>query len=188
MRGGGRRAIQRPPEHPREVASVSQLDQFESVFRAAVRAVYTPAPVAVQRVLVVTDLHAARAEQAFVARRITVAHAAFEHVGHGLEAAVRMVGKTGDIVARVVGAEGIEHQERVEPPLQVLGQDTDELDAGAVLGGLAGDETLDVAGCCHGWDRHGSKGSADAPANRCRGLTNRLNRSESRRAGDSRPA
>ncbi|MCA9545388.1 MAG: hypothetical protein KC613_13385 [Myxococcales bacterium] len=46
---------------------MSQLDQFESVFRAAVRAVYTPAPVAVQRVLVVTDLHAARAE-AFGAR------------------------------------------------------------------------------------------------------------------------
>ncbi len=41
---------------------MSQLDDFESVFRAAVRAVYAPSPVTLARVLVVTDLQAVRAD------------------------------------------------------------------------------------------------------------------------------
>ena len=71
-----------------------------------------------------------------MAGRIAVAHAPGDHVGHGLEAAVRVVGKAADVVARVVGAEGVEHQERVEPVLQVVGQHAGQLDAGAVVRGL----------------------------------------------------
>ena len=74
-----------------------------------------------------------------------------EHVGHGLEAAVRVVGETGDVVVGSVAAEGIEHQERVEPALQVLRQHARQLDAGAVAGGLAGDQAFDGAGLGDGW-------------------------------------
>jgi hypothetical protein len=91
-------------------------------------------------------LHAAVAQQPFVAARVAVPQAAGDHVGHGLEAAVRMVWKAADVVARVVGAEGVEHQIRVEPALQVLRQHAGQLDARAIAGGLAGDEALDLAG------------------------------------------
>jgi hypothetical protein len=64
------------------------------------------------------------AMQAFVAGAVAVAHAALEHVGHGLEAAVRVVGEAADVVARVVGAEGVEHQEGVEP-VDLLGEGFD---------------------------------------------------------------
>jgi hypothetical protein len=63
-------------------------------------------------------LHAAVFQQAFVAGAVAVAHAAGEHVGDGLEAAVRVVGEAADVVAGLVGAEGVEHQEGVEPALQ----------------------------------------------------------------------
>ena len=83
-------------------------------------------------------------DQALVAGRIAVAHAPVEHVAHGFEAAVRMVGEAADVVARVVGTEGVEHQEGVEPALQVLREHAGELDAGTVAGGLAGDQALDA--------------------------------------------
>ena len=53
-------------------------------------------------------------EQAVVALVVAVAHAPGEHVGHGLEAAMRMIGEAGDVVVGVVGAELVEHQERIE--------------------------------------------------------------------------
>ena len=90
-------------------------------------------------------LHAARLEQADVADAVAVAHAALEHDRHGLEAAVRMVGKAADVVGRGIAAEGVEHQERVEPALQRLGQDAGQADAGAVGGRLAADGALDAA-------------------------------------------
>ncbi len=103
-------------------------------------------------------LHAAGAEQAFVAGGVAVPHAAVEHVGHGLEAAVRMVGEAGDVVAGVVGAEGIEHQERVEPALQVLREHAGELDAGTVARGLAGDDPVDRARVVDGFRGGGCAG------------------------------
>ena len=49
-----------------------------------------------------------------VAEMILVAHVAVEHIGHGLEAAMRMRGEAGDIVVGIFGREMIEHQERIE--------------------------------------------------------------------------
>ena len=102
-------------------------------------------------------LHIAIAQQPFVAGRITVPHTAFEHIGDGLEPPVRMVGEAADIVAGLLGAEGIEHQEGVEPALQILRQHASQLDPGAIAGGEAGDQAFDQArlgqrgiGCvCH---------------------------------------
>ncbi len=62
-------------------------------------------------------LHAAVGQQPFVAGRVAMAHAAGDHVGDGLEAAVRMIGKAGDVVAGLVGTKRVEHQERIEPML-----------------------------------------------------------------------
>lgn len=59
-------------------------------------------------------LYAAGLEQAAIAEVVFVAHTPFEHVGHGLEAAVRVRREASDIVVRVLGIELVEHQERVE--------------------------------------------------------------------------
>ncbi len=59
-------------------------------------------------------LHATGLQQADVAHVVFVAHASFEHVGDGLEAAVRVRREAGDVVVRIVGAEFVEHQEGVE--------------------------------------------------------------------------
>ena len=90
-------------------------------------------------------LHAAGLEQADVADAVAVAHAPVEHDRHGLEAAVRVVGKAADVVARGIAAEGVEHQERIEAALQRLRQHARQLDAGAVGGRLAADDALDAA-------------------------------------------
>ena len=106
-------------------------------------------------------LHAARLEQADVADAVAVAHAALEHDRHGLEAAVRMVGKAADVVGRGIAAEGVEHQERVEPALQRLGQDAGQADAVAVGGRLAADDALDAARA------EGSGGGGGVHATQC---------------------
>ncbi len=59
-------------------------------------------------------LHAAGAEQARVALIVAVPHAAREHVGDGLEAAMRMVREAREVVVGIVGAELVEQQERIE--------------------------------------------------------------------------
>ena len=60
-------------------------------------------------------LHAAALEIARVTEMILMAKVPVEHVGHGLEAAVRMRRKPGDVVVRVVGRKRVQHQEGVEP-------------------------------------------------------------------------
>ena len=100
-------------------------------------------------------------EQADVADAVAMAHAALEHDRHGLEAAVRMVGKAADVVGRGIAAEGVEHQERVEPALQRLRQDAGQADAVAVGGRLAADGALDAARA------EGSGGSGGVHATQC---------------------
>ena len=81
-------------------------------------------------------LHAAILQQAFMAGAVAMPHAPGDHVGDGLETTVRMIGKAGDVVVGLVAAKGIEHQERVEPVLQVLRQHPGQFDASAVGSGL----------------------------------------------------
>ena len=59
-------------------------------------------------------LHVAGAEAAAVAEAVAVLDVAGEHVGDGLDAAVRMPREAGEIVVRVVVAEVVEQQERIE--------------------------------------------------------------------------
>src|SRR3546814_3329131 len=91
-------------------------------------------------------LHAAGDQQALVAVVVLVAHSAVEHVGHGLEAAVRMAGETGDVVLGLVGAELVEQQERIELRQRLAADDAGELDPGAVRRGGAADLADDAGG------------------------------------------
>ena len=90
-------------------------------------------------------LHAPGLEQADVADAVAMAHAALLHDGHGLEAAMRMVGKAADVVGGGIAAEGIEHEKGIEALLQRLGQNARQLDAVAVGRGLAANDALDAA-------------------------------------------
>ena len=91
-------------------------------------------------------LHAAGHEHALVAVVVAVTHATIEHVGDGLEAAVRVIGKAGDVVLGPVGAELIEHEERIKVRQLRLADDAAQLDAGAIRGRHASHDTLHRAG------------------------------------------
>ena len=58
--------------------------------------------------------------------------AARDHVRDRLEAAMRMIREPGEVVLRLVGAELVEHQERIDPPQERRADDTRELHACAV--------------------------------------------------------
>ena len=53
-------------------------------------------------------LHAARLEKTGVSVIVAMPHAPFEHVRHGFESTMRMIGKTAGVVHRVVGTEFVE--------------------------------------------------------------------------------
>ncbi|SST11330.1 Uncharacterised protein [Acinetobacter baumannii] len=95
-------------------------------------------------------LYAAGLEQAAIAEVVFVAHTPFEHVGHGLEAAVRVRRETGDIVIRVLGIELVEHQERVEAFRGRAADHAGQADAGAIGGGVAGMQFEDITVAGHG--------------------------------------
>ena len=60
-------------------------------------------------------LHVPRADHAVVATGVDVLHGAFEQVGHGLEAAVGMGGRTDGLTGRVLrGSHLVEQQEGIE--------------------------------------------------------------------------
>jgi len=58
-------------------------------------------------------LHVAGAERAAIAKTVAVLDRAREHIGDGLDAAMRMPGETGEIIGRPIVAEIIEQQERI---------------------------------------------------------------------------
>src|SRR5690606_22932629 len=91
-------------------------------------------------------------QQAFIAVVVLVAHAAVEHVGHGLEAAVGMARETGDVVFGPVGAELVEQQERIQVGQRGAADHAGEPDSGAVGRGGAAD-LADDAGVL---GRHGA--------------------------------
>ncbi|MNT06635.1 hypothetical protein D3C72_1413120 [compost metagenome] len=107
-------------------------------------------------------LRAAVLQQPLVAGAVAMAHAASQHVGDGLEAAVRVIGEAADVVILAVGAEGIEHQERVQPALQVLRQHAGQLDAGAVGRGDAPHDAVHGARALHAFRGGGGNGGEGA--------------------------
>ena len=59
-------------------------------------------------------LNAPRPELAAVAFVVFMPHRAREHIGHGLEPAVWVIGKAGDVVGALRGLELVEKKERIE--------------------------------------------------------------------------
>jgi len=89
-------------------------------------------------------LDASRGDDARVAGAVPVPYAPGEHVRDGLEAAVRMIGEAGDVFLRIVRAERVEQQERVQTALQIVGEDARQSHAGAVGRRLPGHLSLDL--------------------------------------------
>ncbi len=81
-------------------------------------------------------LHIACGHAALVAERIAVRHFAGENISDGLDAAVRMPGEAGEIVGRILVAEIIEQEERVEFVRFAEAEGALQLDAGTFDGGL----------------------------------------------------
>src|SRR5882724_12030239 len=88
---------------------------------------------------------ASRGDDALVAGAVPVPYASSEHVRHSLEAAVRMIGEAGDVFLRIIRAEGVEQQKRVETALQIVGEDARELDTRAVGRSLPGHLAFDLS-------------------------------------------
>ena len=74
---------------------------------------------------------------------------AFQHIGDGLDAAMRMPGKALQILLGIVIAEVVHHQERVEHVGVAEAEHAVEMDAGTLHGGGGAGLELD------GTDRHG---------------------------------
>ena len=81
-------------------------------------------------------LHVTRAEVALVAEAVAVLDRAREHISDGLDAAVGMPGKAGEIIARAVVAEIVEQQKRVELAGIAEAEGAPQFYAGALHGGL----------------------------------------------------
>ena len=91
-------------------------------------------------------LHAARAKIADVAEMIAMLHAAIEHVGHGLETAMRMRREARNVVAGIIGAELVEHQERIQPQARLAAEAAAQFYPRAVARRDRGNDLLQCAG------------------------------------------
>ena len=94
-------------------------------------------------------LHVARAQRAAIAEAVAMLDGAGEHIGDGLDAAMRMPRKAGAVILRPVVAEIVEQQERVEVAGVAEPERAAQLDAGAFHGGRGLDDAL------HGTNGHG---------------------------------
>src|SRR5262249_20977571 len=96
-------------------------------------------------------------EIAAIAEAVAMVDAAGQHVGDGLDSAMRMPRKTGAILLRPVVAEIVEQQERIEFRGVAEAESAAQMHAGALESGLGRCNAFDGA------DRHG--GSSPGLAN-----------------------
>src|SRR5690606_34345467 len=92
-------------------------------------------------------------------------HVPFEHVGDGLEAAVRVRREAGDVVVGILRAELVEHQVGIEALQVGAADDPGQAHAGAVRGRLTGMDGENGSQLGHGtppeWEcRHVSAGKS----------------------------
>ena len=87
-------------------------------------------------------LHVAGAELAAVSQAVAVVDAARQHVGDGLDAAVRMPGKSGPIVLRPIVAEVVEQEEGIELARLPEAEGAPQLHARAFDRGFGFDDAL----------------------------------------------
>jgi hypothetical protein len=91
-------------------------------------------------------LHRSAHQVPAVAEMILVQHVAVEQVGHGLEAAVRVRRKAGNVVVGVVRRKLVEHQERVDAQVLRTPEAAAKLHSGAVRCRNRLDDLLKLAG------------------------------------------
>ena len=82
-------------------------------------------------------------ERAAVAQAVAVLDGAGEHVGDGLDAAMRMPREPGEVVGGTLVAEIVEQQERIELAGVAEPEGAAQLDAGAFEGGGGLDDAFD---------------------------------------------
>ena len=104
-------------------------------------------------------LHVAGAERAAVAEAVAVGHRAGEHVGDGLDAAVRVPREPGEVVRGPVVAEVVEEQEGVEVRRVPEAEGALQPHAGALHGGLRRHDAL------HGPDGHRTSSPTERQGN-----------------------
>jgi hypothetical protein len=102
----------------------------------------------------VIHLHVAGPEPAAVAGRIRVLHLAVEQVGHGLEAAVRMIGRADRLARPVIRRSHlVEQQERVGMAQTRAGERPSHDEAAALALAMRGHDFGDLTGVaglsCH---------------------------------------
>ena len=90
-------------------------------------------------------LHVAGAEIAAIAQAVAVLDVAGEHIGDGLDAAMRMPREAGEIFVRPVVAEIVEQQERVEFGGVAEAERAAQMHAGALDRGLGRNNAFDGA-------------------------------------------
>src|SRR5262249_28889921 len=88
-------------------------------------------------------LHVTGAERAAIAEAVAVLDRAREHIGDGLNAAMRMPGETGEIILRPVVAEVVQQQERIGLFCVAEAESTTQLHTGAFNCRLGLDDAFD---------------------------------------------
>src|SRR2546425_8729857 len=174
------------------VAWMSHLERSGEV-RPQLEAVH-PAALVAPRHLLMQDaaarrhpLHVPGAEGAAVAEAVAVLHAPAEHVGDGFDTAMGMPGESGEVVLRVVVAEVVQQQERIEIAGVPEAERPAQLYARAFDGGLRLDDRLDrpdghsasssytmattrvTRPRCRGFPEHREPTRASVPPSRCCG-------------------
>ncbi len=95
-------------------------------------------------------LDVAGGDNALIAHAVAVLHVAFEHVGDGLDAPVRMPGEPLEIVLRPVIAKIVQEQKGVELRHFAEAEDPLEMHPGPFEGGFGLQDLADISGGCHG--------------------------------------
>ena len=87
-------------------------------------------------------LHVACGHAALVAERVAVGDLTGQHIGDGLDAAMRVPGEAGQIIRGILVAKIVEQQERIELAGLAEAEGALQLDAGALDGGFGFVESL----------------------------------------------
>src|SRR5262249_2792729 len=90
-------------------------------------------------------LNVAGADRTAVAEAVAVLHCSGEHVSNRLDAAVRMPGKTGEVILRNLVAKIVEQQKRIVVGGLAEGERTAKMHAGAFERRFRGDDFLNGA-------------------------------------------
>src|SRR5581483_12455976 len=88
-------------------------------------------------------LHVASLQLAAIAEAVAMVDAAGEHIGDGLDAAMRMPGKTGAVIIGPIIAEIVEQQERIVVAGFAEAERAPQFYAGALDRGLRRDDAFD---------------------------------------------